>query len=98
MSKQPRFKIGEQVILCSNHLTKYNGGPYTVEEIVSNLNYCKGSSGFAYVLDGAKYTEEEWPHPSKAWAEPSLRKYYPPSELSFQELMTTLKTPIKERI
>lgn len=97
------FEVGEHIILDSQSHPEYNG-EYVIETIVTEANphTCRFTANkmhpdidFAYVLDVpmlSKTTERE-----VLWKQSALRKKHRPSELSFSQLMNTLKSPTKER-
>ena len=85
---RPLFKVGEEVILCSEVSPGLNGdasvidihGPRNGRCVVTNIV----TFGFGYTLNipsGA---------PGGIWAESALRKKHKPAEGDFVEVMTSL--------
>ena len=105
--KKPLFEIGETVVrqAPSPYYSEYNG-EYIVESIITRQDYeyaipgVKGMHGFYYKLRGLAIHLENFAGDktgkitSYTW-EGFLRKKHKPSELSFQELVSSLTTPIK---
>lgn len=103
--KKPLFEVGEEVILQSKTFPEYNG-EYVVNGVIEGdqtvtcrlTNYRIYSRGRSY-----RFTV---PHIHKSfdngtevlWSESALRKKHKPSELSFQELVSSLKIPTKTPI
>lgn len=94
----PLFKVGEEVILKSVNRPECNG-EYIVEAIISsqgiytsrndNVLLRNGSDHYGYLLDKAIFAK----HIGKGevcWQESALRKKYPPSEFTFEQLMNSL--------
>jgi hypothetical protein len=92
------FEVGERVKLVSKDFPERNG-EYTVRQVISKgesficrltgKTITKGDTGYTYLLEetcefGA-YAHET------AWREKALRKIYPPSKYSFEELLSELK-------
>ena len=86
--KKPLFSVGEEVILRSEAYPEYNGDAVVLD---IRFDYDDGLPGYLLTIPCPKDEEGDdlW------WDEPALRKKYKPSELSFQELVSSLKTPIK---
>lgn len=88
----PKFSVGERVILVCQDLPQFNGTEHTITEIKevvftqhNNEKLLCYELGFSYEWKGDKdYTY---------WRESCLREKHNPSEFSFNELMTTLITP-----
>lgn len=101
----PKYSVGERVILQSKSHPEYNG-EYTIIKILKDLEVstcritqtahaCEGGPGdIAYLLDE--------PHLSKSsgreifWAEVALRKKHEPSQMSFQSLIQSINSPVKQ--
>lgn len=95
----PLFKVGEQVILKSVNHPEFNGD-YTIITIVTQgdnykcrysdktLNYTGIVSYYGYALDRICTTSDRGIE--SIWAEKALRKKYPPSEFTFDQLMNSL--------
>lgn len=94
----PYFGIGEEVILESKYHPECNG-----EYAIKDLRYGKGidvatgevAPGWDYDLGfTTKHgdTEFVW------WAQAALRKKYPPSEMSFSEMLESFNKKIVEAI
>ena len=94
----PLYKVGEEVILKSVNRPECNG-EYIVEAIIpsggiytsrnDNVILRNGSDRCSYLLDKAIFAK----HIGKGeicWDESALRKKYPPSEFTFEELMNSL--------
>lgn len=79
----PLFKVGEEVILQAVNLTKYNGD-HIIEDLLfeDDVTALDGSSytGYTYKLEGV----DVW------FVEPVIKKKYPPSEFTFDQLMNSL--------
>jgi len=97
------FEVGEVVIVQSPYYPETNGeysvlGVFTYDEF---REYCQGqfkSDGNPFIYKLAGYLAVGKNNPNNKTdcvSEPSLRKKQQPSELSFRELMTTLKSPQK---
>lgn len=99
MGTQPLFKVGEEVILQSISNPQFNG-EYVVEDIIApkesflsrndKRSACNGSDTFGYLLNEI-FPHKELGHSEYLWSELALRKKYPPSEFTFDELMSKLK-------
>lgn len=96
----PKFSVGEVVILQSKSLPNYNG-EYTVKDIYGPKEYraCPVGSGVFGTDDTFTYNlgfSFEWLNGiCDGWQESALRKNHEPSQQSFKELMSTLKSPQK---
>lgn len=97
----PKYSVGEVVILQSIDLPQYNG-EYTILKIIEKdaLFTCRISTEvFQAVGDGYSYIFEEVLtealsynfHKEINWCESALRKKHEGSNYSFSELMSTLK-------
>lgn len=100
-----KFSEGEVVILQSVTMPQYNG-EYIIDKIIHprephtcrisgiNLEDCEEIMGYVFteaLLDLVANDGGE-----TIWAETALRKRQEPSELSYTELMQTLRSPIYE--
>lgn len=101
----PKYSVGELVILQSRDYPEYNG-EYYVDKILEKLeystcrltgdvHYCAGTYGpISYLLSQ--------PHLNKDigrevfWAELALRKRHEPSQMSFQSLIQSINSPVKQ--
>lgn len=102
---QPKFSVGEEVILQSKDCSKYNGD-YIISGIIYDgvLYNCRitglpyKSSGFnwGYILSVARQDPEDPFGREIVWGETALRKKHKPSEFKdFTSLMDSLKLPQK---
>lgn len=95
--KEPLFSVGEEVLLQSKAYPEYNG-----EAVVIFYSPSAGGidrEGVRHIQGGFAYKLSiDSPVPNKMWHETALKKKPKPSELSFQELVSSLKTPIKTPI
>ena len=94
----PLFKVGEEVILKSVNRPECNGEYIVTAIIQPNGIYTsrndkvliRNDSGvYGYLLDEPIFAK----HIGKGevcWAEQALRKKYPPSEFTFDQLMNSL--------
>lgn len=85
----PKFSVGEIVILQSKHYPALNG-EYTVTQVIHEPNFDWDGNlvDYGYNLAGSTIS----------WAEHALRKRHQKGDMSFKELMSDLKTNIQERI
>ena len=94
----PYFKIGEEVILQSKDLPHLNG-EYVVEEVLLDGDVVYSSPNNTVTNRGITYTlfkdirvkvlsDGEC---RRGWAQSALRKKHPPSDDSFEEMMSKLK-------
>lgn len=102
---KPKFEVGETVILQSKDCPEYNG-EYIIENILTigdtyynrlNGEYYyieKNLGGFTYLFTEPLQDPYCFEESEAIWSESALRKKYKPSELSFDALMSTLKSPI----
>ncbi len=95
---RPKFEVGEVVILKSDLHSEYNG-EYTVENIVGRGDSYKdrlngdirtsNDNQYGYQLSQVHtYNGREI-----VWKEAYLRKKHQPGEMSFTNLMSSLKQP-----
>ena len=99
----PYFKVGEPVILESVSRPECNE-EYLIEKVLiegdificritGNSVLCGKNSGyFSYLL--SEPTMDERYFSEIRWAESALRKKYPPSKLSFNELIKECKSNV----
>lgn len=93
---RPLFSVGEEVILVSLSHPEFNG-EYLIERVLENgESYKSRNDGKSFWSNGILYLLDEiFPDNVKggefAVGEKSLRKKYPPSEFTFDELMNNLK-------
>lgn len=101
--KKPLFEIGEEVILQSKTFPEYNA-EYVVEEVIEKDQpvRCRLTGDRIYSSDGYSYRfsipllHKHYTDGTECLMDESaLRKKHKPSELSFQELVSSLNTPIK---
>lgn len=100
---RPKFAIGEDVIVVSSNYSHANGG-YVIEEILSPKEACIRSTGneskqhlfksnFYYVLDGLQIVDKNVLTICYDFmSEGCLRKKHKPSDMSFTDLMTSIKS------
>lgn len=99
--KKPLFSVGEEVILQCR-IPKFNG-EYEVYEILTphetmlRWPNVKVNDEFHYVITEKPF-KLEFGNETQAVKQSSLRKKHKPSDTSFQELVSSLKTPIKTPI
>lgn len=104
----PKYSEGESVILQSISRPEYNG-EYTVEKVLKNGDtYVCRSTGtiitrmdkpsFGYILNEVVITGTNVFGfvVEAAWQESALRKKHQPSQMSFQSLMQTINSPVKQ--
>lgn len=101
----PKYSVGELVILQSREYPEYNGeyyvnkildkGEHSKCRITANVHYCIPTHGpNSYLLSE--------PHLNKDtglevfWAECALRKKHEPSQMSFQSLIQSINSPVKQ--
>jgi len=98
----PKFNVNEVVIVQSPYYPEANG-EYEVLEIFTPMQfqlYCKGTfqsenKTFVYRLKDYQVTGKKNPdNKIDCVSEPSLRKKHQPSNLSFNQLMNVLNSPI----
>lgn len=101
---QPKFSVGEVVILQSRDVPNFNG-EYTVEQILSvgevyscrltgeKLVKADNGSPYAYRLFGLCPEQEKtgW---EVVWNEVALRKKHQPGEMTFEGLIMSLSNPV----
>ena len=94
------FEVGERVKLVSKSFPEHNG-EYTVRVLLTkdSLYFCRIVSKpfltpsiecFSYILEENCYATGSFGQ-EQPWKEESLRKLYPPSNFSFEELLSELK-------
>lgn len=102
----PKYSVGELVLLQSRQYPEY-GGEYYVDKILfkEERNTCR-ITGARHFCNSDKYGPISYllsePHTSKDtereifWAEVALRKKYEPSQMSFQSLIQSINSPVKQ--
>lgn len=99
----PKFSVGELIVLQSRSLPQYNS-EYTVEAILQKgeLFTCRLTNTLLRQIDGGNAYVLSTPLASPDtdhetfWAESALRKRQEPGELSYTQLMQSLRSPIYE--
>lgn len=93
----PKFSIGEAVIIDCKALPEFDGTEHTITDISlvtfsdhNNTELLCYKLGFTYEWQGDK----EYPY----WAEWSLKKKHEGSDFSFTQLMAHMNTKIVENI
>lgn len=101
----PKYSVGELVILQSREYPEYNGEYYVHKilekrepstcRLTGDLHSCSGTHGpIIYLLSQ--------PHLNKDtgrevfWWEGALRKRHEPSQMSFQSLIQSINSPVKQ--
>ena len=92
------FEVGERVRLVSKTFPERNG-EYTVRQVIAEgdsftcrltaITLIKKDDGYNYTLE--ETCELGSGDHEAVWAESSLRKIYPPSSFSFNQLLSELK-------
>ena len=92
------FEVGERVKLISKNFPERNG-EYTIRQVIAEddsftcrltaITLIKKDDGYNYTLE--ETCELGSGDHEAVWAESSLRKLYPPSNFSFEELLSELK-------
>lgn len=99
-----KFSVGELIVLQSKSMPQYNG-EYTVEGIIKKdeRHICRltkrilvQSDDFGYVLSTPLFDLINNDGYETFWAESALRKRQEPGELSYAQLMQSLRSPIYE--
>ncbi|MNW01211.1 hypothetical protein D3C71_1968160 [compost metagenome] len=90
----PKFKIGETIIIACKILPEFDGTEHVITDIAevtfpnhNNRKLLCYTLDFTYEWQGVK--------DYKYWVEGCLRKKQQPSEFSFTQLMDNLKLPQK---
>lgn len=103
----PKYSVGEVVILQSQALPDYNG-EYTVYKIITagevsvcritgrRYSYTIKLGDYGYLLDSPKINKFCPEGVEAVWAEISLRKKHEPSQMSFQSLIQSINSPVKQ--
>ena len=98
------FEVGEVIILQSPNLSEYNG-EYTIHAILPvNEDFkCRLTGLMIYTTEGLSYVLDEpladlhaFDGCETLWAPSSIRKKQEPGELSYTQLMQSLRSPIYE--
>lgn len=101
---QPKFKVGEVVILQSKTFPELNGeyvvavirenGQKYFDRVTGEFSECEFTLGhFGYVLEDCQLKPSRKEH---MWAESALRKKHERGEMDFTALMNSLSQPTKE--
>ena len=102
----PKYSVGELVLLQSRQYPEYDG-EYCVDKILfkEEINRCRitGSLHFcSSVENGPLSYILSQSHKCKKtgreifWAEVALRKKHEPSQMSFQSLIQSINSPVKQ--
>lgn len=104
----PKYSVGESVILQSISRPEYNG-EYTVEKVLKNGDsyVCRETGllitrtnkpGFGYILNELVVTNINslGMIVETGWKESALRKRHEPSQMSFQSLIQSINSPVKQ--
>jgi hypothetical protein len=93
------FEVGERVRLVSKSLPQYNG-EYTVDRVlqegevynsrIDGKPLRNNGGGYSYLLD-KPFISPRHSSGEVCWDESALRKIYPPSNFSFEQLLSELK-------
>lgn len=91
---KPLFEVGEEVILQSKAYPEYNGEAVVISYKVSTGGIDR--DGVKHVDGGFSYRLTiDSPVPNRMWHELAIKKKHKPSEMSFDGLMSFLKSPVK---
>ena len=98
------YEIGEKVALQSETLPEHNGEYYIEAIIEANEDFeCRltgqiiyTNEGHAYILDTPLVDLIECDGVEALWLESSLRKIHEAGDMSYEELMNSLKSPVLE--
>lgn len=100
-----KYSVGESVILKSTSRPECNG-EYTVSKVLQKdeVTVCRITgrwhshtgklSNYGYLLDSPKLNN--FSGVEAVWAECALRKKHEPSQMSFQSLIESINSPVKE--
>ena len=100
-----KYSEGENVILQSTSHPEYNG-EYTVSKVLQKggVTICRITglrhshtgkfSNYGYLLDSPKLNKSSGVE--AVWAETALRKKHEPSQMSFQSLIQSINSPVKQ--
>lgn len=100
----PKFKVGEEVILVSKSKPHFNGefivdkilfdGEDYIDRFTGEVMTCLSEyNGIGYLLSNKAFNESKGRE--VIWDEIALRKKHQPGEMSFNQLMNSIKFPIK---
>jgi hypothetical protein len=98
------YKVGEKVILQSPNLPEHSG-EYTIEAILDTFeeltcrftgNHLWTNEGVSYVLDVPLLDLIVCDGSEALWCGSSLRKIQEIGDMSYKELMSSLKSPVLE--
>lgn len=99
----PKYSEGESIILQSISHPEYNG-EYTVSKIIADgqVYSCRLSGrglvsvNFGYLLDIPLKDKLEDFYVEAKWYESALRKKHEPSQMSFQSIIQSINSPVKQ--
>lgn len=99
----PKYSVGENIVLQSRSHPEYNG-EYTVFKIVRDGQIYTSRLGgqsmisvdFGYLLDTPLKDKQADFYVEVKWAESALRKKHEPSQMSFQSLIQSINSPVKQ--
>lgn len=101
----PKYSEAESVILKSTSHPEFNG-EYTVSKVLQKdeVTVCRITglrhshtgklSNYGYLLDCPKLNKTSGVE--AIWAESALRKKHEPSQMSFQSLIQSINSPVKQ--
>ena len=105
----PKYSEGESVILKSISHPQYNGSDYTIQKVLKNGDsyICRetgllitrtNKSDFGYILNEVVVTNTNdlGMIVETGWKESCLRKKHEPSQMSFQSLIQSINSPVKQ--
>lgn len=91
----PKFKLGESVIIVCPYLPQFDGTEHTITDIKlvtfsdhNNIKLLCYELGFSYEWQGDKNY--------RYWREGCFRKRHDKGDMSYKELMNSLKSPVLE--
>lgn len=88
---KPLFKVGEKAIIQPLVRKEFSGAVCVILEVIERNRYISDSGG---IYEGYAYITSVAP-PSGLWAESALKKHQEPSELSFERIVSQVKTKVK---
>lgn len=94
MQIEPLYRVGQQVVIASAHRPELNGQVFTVEQVGEHCSYQAVFTGNVMPPEWGYILNDDSPF---EWVESSLRPYFPPSDQSFDEMMSEW-TRTKERV
>lgn len=84
---RPKFEVGEEVILQSISAPELNG-----DTVVLDVRYCVYRNWSTKELEEGYLYQLGIKGHNDGWMESSLRKKHKPSDMSFTDLMTSIKS------